>query len=297
MAMLTFSIVIPNFNSGVVLERCIRSLLAQEYPALQLIMADGGSTDESRAITERYRDRFDVVISEKDNGQADGINKGFAHARGDVVGWLCADDELLPGALEHVAGMFERNPDADVVNGACERHYPDGSTTIYKADADPWNVITVKDVIEQPSTFWRRALHERLAPLATDYYMAFDWDLWIRMRNAGAKLVTTDRVLSRYYFTEENKCGRAGNRFAEEAFRIIRQYGPHSGRLARVYRFLYKHFDLKGCYDRPVTCSRARWVAYWLTRAVLNLLIGPRLLNMYNWHFASCQERGLKWWE
>jgi len=294
---LTFSIVIPNFNSGAVLERCIESLLAQDYPHLQLIMADGGSTDESRAIIEKYRDRFDVVISEKDDGQADGINKGFARATGDIVNWLCADDELLPGALKHVAETFEANPDADVVNGACERIYPDGSVVVYRPDADPWRVIAIKDVIEQPSTYWRRALHERLAPLATEYYMAFDWDLWIRMRNSGATLVTTDRLLSRYHFTWDNKCGRAGNRFAEEAYRIIHQYGPLGGRLARVYRFLYKHFDLKGCYDRPVTCSRPRWLVYRATRAVLSLLIGPRLLNTYNWHFASCQERGLRWWE
>jgi glycosyltransferase involved in cell wall biosynthesis len=294
---LTFSIVLPNFNSGAVLERCIQSLLAQDYEGLQLIMADGGSTDESREIIERHRDRFDVVISEPDDGQADGINKGFAHATGDIVGWLCADDELLPGALKHVAETFETQPDADVVNGACERHYPDGSTVIYTPVADPWSVITIKDVIEQPSTFWRRALHERLAPLKTDYYMAFDWDLWIRMRNSGAKVVTTDRVLSRYYFTWDNKCGRAGNRFADEGFRIIRQYGPLGGRLANVYRFLYYHFDLKGCFDRPVTCSRFRWLVYWGARAVLRLFVGRRLLNMYNWHFAACQERGLKWWE
>jgi len=260
-------------------------------------MADGGSTDESRAIIERYRDAFDVVISERDDGQADGLNRGFTHATGDVFGWLCADDELLPGALEHVAGLFEQQPHADVVNGPCERVYPDGSRLIYPSAPDAWDVITVKDVFEQPSTFWRAALHEKLAPLDTTYYMAFDWDLWIRMRNAGATLVTTDEPLSRYYFTETNKCGRAGSRFADEASSIIRTYGPLSGRLATVYRVLYFHFDLKGCYDRPVTCSRLRWLLYWLTRGALRVLIGERLLNMYNWHFASCQERGLKWWE
>ena len=295
--MLRFSIVIPNYNSGAVLERCITSLLAQDYPQLQLIMADGGSTDASREIIDKYRDRFHVVISEKDDGQADGINKGFAHATGDIVNWLCADDELLPGTLKHVAEQFEQHPDADVVNGACERIYPDSSIVIYKPDPDPWSVITIKDVIEQPSTFWRRALHEKLAPLATDYYMAFDWDLWIRMRNSGAKLLTTDRTLSRYHFTESNKCGRAGSHFAEEAFRIIRKYGPLSGKLAHIYRFIYSHFDLKGCYDRPVKCSRFRWLLYWLTRCVLRVVIGKRLLNMYNWHFAACQERDMKWWE
>jgi len=295
--MLRFAIVIPNYNAGPVLERCIRSLLDQDYPELRLIMADAGSTDESRDVIERYRDAFDVVISEKDDGQADGLNKGFARADGDVFGWLCADDELLPGALKHVAETFDRHPDADVVNGACERIYPDGLRIIYPSAPDAWDVITVKDVIEQPSTFWRAELHRKLAPLDTSYYMAFDWDLWIRMAASRAKLVATDRTLSRYYFTDMNKCGRAGNRFAQEAYRIIRTYGPLRGRLAPIYRFIYHHFDLKGCYDRPVQCSRLRWFAYWLTRAVLRVLIGERLLNMYNWHFAACQERNMKWWE
>jgi len=294
--MLRFSIVIPNYNSGTVLERCIRSLLAQDYPALQLIMADAGSTDESREIIERYRDAFEVLISERDDGQADGLNKGFAQATGDIFGWLCADDELLPGALKHTAEVFGRDAGTAVVIGASERVHPDMSTVICWSGEDPWGPIHIKDVIDQPSTFWRRELHERLAPLDTSYYMAFDWDLWIRMRNSGAKAATTDRVLSRHYFTEYNKVGCAGNRFAEEAARIIKKYGPLSGRLADIYRLLYYQFDLKGCFDRPATCSRLRWLIYWWTRVVLRLLIGGRLLNMYNWHFAACQERGMKWW-
>lgn len=292
----TFSIVIPNYNSGPVLQRCIDSLLAQEYPQLQLIMADSCSTDESRAIIEKYRDRFSVLIVEKDKGQADGLNKGFARAEGEIRGWLCADDELLPGALHHVATLFAADPALDVVTGKCQRIMPDGTTRFLAGgDPDTWKKIGIQNIVEQPSTFWRSKLHQQLGQLDTTYHLGFDWDLWARMKKAGAKLHVTDRVLSRYYFSDSNKTGTAGKLFAKEAFRLVHKHGPLWGGLARIYRFLYKNFDLKGCYDKPPTCTRRRFIAFMWTMACLRVLIGRRLLLMYNWHFAACQERNIKW--
>ena len=116
------------------------------------------------------------------------------------------------------------------------------------------------------------------------------------MRDVGAKIVTTDRVLSRYYFSDTNKCGSAGNLFAEEAYLLIRQHGPLDGRLARAFRFIYRHFDLKGCLDKPPTCSRLRYWLFLATMSYLHMRVGPDLMNRYNWHFASLQERGLRWW-
>ncbi len=293
---LRISLVIPSYNSGRTLERAIQSLIAQNYPDLQLILADAGSTDESREILERYRGAFDVWISEPDGGQADGLNKGFARADGEIFGWLCADDELLPGALCHVASIFEANPAAGVVTGACERVYPDGSRALSPADSQAWDKIATLDVIEQPSTFWRAALHRSVGPLDTSFDLAFDWDLWCRFARARAALVTTEQVLSRYYFSSTNKSGSAGDLFAREAFRILRRYGPLRGRLAYIYRFLYRHFDLHGCWDAPGSCSALRIAAFLATLTVLRWTVGPRLLHRYNWHFAARQQRGLKWW-
>jgi glycosyltransferase involved in cell wall biosynthesis len=293
---LSFSIVIPNYNSGEVIERAICSLISQNYPHLQLIVADAGSNDSSRDIIQRYRNYFDTVITEKDHGQADGLNKGFSYARGDVFGWLCADDVLLPGALDHVADIFMKKPNADVVTGGCERVFEDGSTFITRADPDAFNKIGIQNLIEQPSTFWRAGLHRKIGPLDLGYYLGFDWDFWARMKNSHAHLATTDKVLSRYFFSNSNKCGRAGNLFAEEAFRLIRKYGPFFGALAYIYRFMYRHFDLKGCIDNPPACPKPRYLLYRMVRMMLRGLIGKTYLNMYNWHFASCQSRNLKWY-
>jgi glycosyltransferase involved in cell wall biosynthesis len=289
------SIVIPNHNSGEALERAIQSLLAQNYPNLELIAADAVSTDVSREILERHRQAFLTLLVEEDEGQADGLNKGFARAHGDVHGWLCADDELLAGALQHVAELFAQRPDADVVIGACERVFPDGSTRIIPSRADTWDIIGIQNVVDQPSVFWRADLHRRIGPIDTSYDLAFDWDFWCRMRDAGARLITTDRILSRYHFSATNKSGTAGRRHARESFRVVQHYGPRG--LAWIFRFLYRSFDLNGCYDHPPTCSRPRFAAFMASYAVLTVLIGRKRLHLYNWQFASCQERGMRWWD
>jgi len=291
-----FSIIVPNFNSGAVLERALRSVLEQDYPDLQLIVIDAGSSDASRAVLENYRPRFAVFVCEPDRGQADGLNKGFRLADGDIFGWLCADDVLEAGALRHVAQYFEAHPEADVVTGSCRRHFPDGSQRTTPPAADAWTSIGAQNVIEQPSTFWRARLHRRAGELDTSFQLAFDWDFWCRLRLAGARLATTRRVLSHYYFSAENKSGRAGDLHAREAFRILRRYGPLRGNLAHIYAFLYRHFDLHGFFDEPPACSGPRRILGRMTLGGLRALIGRRLLCLYNWHFASCQERGLKWW-
>ncbi len=291
-----FSIVIPNYNSGPLLERALRSVLAQNYPDLQIILADAQSTDASRQTIEEYRHVFDPLLCEKDDGQADGLNRGFRHARGDLHGWLCSDDELLPGALAHIAATFRSNPEADVVLGACERIYPDGRVAVTYPDPDAWRTIGLRDTIEQPSTFWSAALHRKLGELDPTFYLAFDWDFWCRMRDVGARLVATDQVLSRYHFSASNKSGSSGRRHLEEGLRIIRRHCPRGWLFAPAYRFLYEHFDLRGCYDLPPTCSPARAAAFRLTTKILTAVLGQDPLLLYNLHFASLQERGLPWW-
>lgn len=293
----SISLIVPNLNSGATLARALQSIIEQEVDGLQLIVVDGGSTDESLEICTRYWDAIDVLISEPDRGQADGINKGLAKASGDIVGWLCADDELLPGALEHVQEQFARLGPADVLVGRCERVFPDGSRFIAEVDSNIHDNICLRNTIEQPSTFWPRSLQEAVGPLDNSYYLSFDWVNWIRMRNAGATFHTTERVLSRYVFSENNKCNIAGNLFAEEAFRVIEEYGPLNGEIAEAYRTIYRYFDLRGCLDRPRRCSLPLYLQYLLTYLRFSLRYGSDYMRAYNWHFASLQERGIPWWQ
>lgn len=111
------SVVTISYNQAPFLEQAIRSITGQGYAELEYIVVDPGSIDGSRDIIERYRDRIATVVYELDNGPADGLNRGFSRATGDVLGFINADDTLLPGALEKVAAYFRRNPQVDAVCG------------------------------------------------------------------------------------------------------------------------------------------------------------------------------------
>ena len=104
------TLITPSYQQAEYLEECLASVQAQAYPDLEHIVVDGGSTDGSRAIIERYADRLAWWCSEKDGGQSDAINKGLGHATGQVFGWLNSDDLLLPGALLRVGEAFAADP-------------------------------------------------------------------------------------------------------------------------------------------------------------------------------------------
>ena len=111
------TVVTPSFNQGEFLERTILSIINQDYPNLEYIVCDGGSTDQSVSIIKKYEKYITWWCSEKDKGQTDAINKGFKRATGDVVGWINSDDVLLPGALWTVADFYANHPDTDFANG------------------------------------------------------------------------------------------------------------------------------------------------------------------------------------
>jgi 2-polyprenyl-3-methyl-5-hydroxy-6-metoxy-1,4-benzoquinol methylase len=117
------------------------------------------------------------------------------------------------------------------------------------------------------------------------------------MRIAGARLHITRRALARYYFSGLNKSSVAGHQHVVEGTRIVRRYGPLFGRMADVYGFMYRHFDLKGCMDEPPACSSARLQGYRAAKLALKLALGSKKIERYNWHFASLQERKLEWWD
>ena len=121
------SIVVPNFNQGRFLEACLTSILDQDYPDFEVVMVDGGSTDESREIIERYADRLTWWVIERDEGQADAINKGLRRCTGQVVNWVNADDRLTPGALRGIADAYLDHPAAAAWIGGCIRTDEEGA--------------------------------------------------------------------------------------------------------------------------------------------------------------------------
>jgi glycosyltransferase involved in cell wall biosynthesis len=177
------SIVTPSLNQARYLETAIQSVLSQDYPNLEYIIRDGGSTDGSVDILRRYESRLAQLAVEPDGGPAEAINRGFAAATGDILAWLNADDLYLPGALRAVAAAFTNQPEARLVYGegwyideAGERIEP---CRFVRRRFDRRYLVN-RDPILQPAAFWRRSVWEGTGPLDTSLRWVFDWEWFIR---------------------------------------------------------------------------------------------------------------------
>jgi hypothetical protein len=126
--------------------------------------------------------------------------------------------------------------------------------------------------------------------------LAFDWAWWNRLKRAGGQLATTPEILSHYYFSDTNKTSTGGMRVARQMYWVIKNFGPLNGRLADIYMFLFRHFDLHGCYDTPSNATPLRKWCYNRTLKILIRLYGKELIYSYNWNWASKQERSIRWY-
>lgn len=200
----TIALVTPSFNQARFLEATLRSVLDQGYPKLHYRVVDGGSSDGSAAILERYRPQLQGLTIEPDQGQYDAINKGFraalAASEAEVMGWLNSDDLLLPGALHSVGEIFAAFPEVEwiscLVRARCSHHGRiDAITTLpglareafahhrYLPAAEPFSAY---GFIQQESSFWRRSLWERAGgSLSTRHGLAGDYELWHRFFQHG----------------------------------------------------------------------------------------------------------------
>jgi GT2 family glycosyltransferase len=196
------SIVMPSFNQASYLEEAIRSVLDQNYPFLEFILVDGGSTDGSIEIISRYRAQCSAVIVESDKGQSDALNKGFSLATGEVMNWLCSDDLLEPGALERVAIAYRRH-EADLIAGGCVRIGGTRAQILHRhhnslklgvtGSLDALDILKFTRSWEaanyffQPEVFFSRRIWDLSgAMIKRHLYYAMDYDLWLRMALAGA---------------------------------------------------------------------------------------------------------------
>jgi glycosyltransferase involved in cell wall biosynthesis len=180
-----FTIVTPSYNQGRFLEKTILSVLNQDYPNLEYFVIDGGSSDETVSIIERYSRHIDYWVSEPDRGQSHAINKGFARATGELFGWLNSDDRLEAGALHIVAERAARCPDAGAFVGQGQMVDESEKLVYYKTPEDlsfagfcRW---TAGGDFMQPSCFFRRSAWEAAGPLDENIHIAMDLDLWLRM--------------------------------------------------------------------------------------------------------------------
>jgi glycosyltransferase involved in cell wall biosynthesis len=177
------SIVTPSYNQAPFLEETIRSVLDQDYPNLEYIIVDGGSTDGSLDIINRYADRLTWWVSEPDQGQTDALNKGLKQAHGDILAWLNSDDTYLPQAVSRAVSYLQVYPDTSMVYGDANLIDETG-TVIGKFPARQTNYQRLRRGfvhIPQQAAFFRASLWRQVGPLDPTFYFAMDYDLWVRL--------------------------------------------------------------------------------------------------------------------
>lgn len=214
------SITIPSFNQGLFLEQAIKSVIDQQYANLELFVIDGGSTDGSLSIIERYADRITWWTSERDGGQSDAINKGFNRSRGKYVNWLCSDDYLKSDALSRMTRFLEENPGLDGVFGNAEIVNARGDVIEVRREIPYDQLITVYafNYSLQPSALFRREAIERAGMVRTDMRYSMDHELWLRMHGAGSRFGYLNETLSGYRYHSQSK----GTMESAKVYRRIR---------------------------------------------------------------------------
>lgn len=188
------SVITITFNSEKTIEDTIKSVFLQEYHDLEYIIIDGGSTDRTLEICDRYNYHIAKLISEPDSGISDAFNKGVDLATGEVIGILNSDDMFWKNALNHVSEQMDK--DADVFFGNGMRLLPSGNMQRY--NVLPLNRLYDCMALVHPSVFIRKSSYEKFGSFSLDFKMSMDRELLLRMFNAGAKFQYTDEVLSIY---------------------------------------------------------------------------------------------------
>jgi glycosyltransferase involved in cell wall biosynthesis len=239
------SIVTLSFNQGPYLREAIESILQQGYPELEYIIVDPGSTDGSRELIQSYARHFSHIIFEPDRGAADGLNKGFARATGEVFGFLNADDLLMPGSLSRVNQFFTRNPHCDVAFG--NGHIIDASgqkLRHYRArDFTPVRFFYGGCSWLQQSTFFRAAEFKRSPGFNIENRTCWDGELFVTMVSQGARAGYIDADLSgfRIYPGSITGSGRLRRPYEEDFRRIFREVrGRPWGTLDKIWHFFYR---------------------------------------------------------
>jgi glycosyltransferase involved in cell wall biosynthesis len=219
------SIVTPSYNQASFLEETIQSVLSQEYPNLEYLIVDGGSTDGSLEIIRRYAnlapERLVWWVSEPDQGQTDAINKGFAHASGDIFAWLNSDDTYLPGAISEAVEFLQTHPEVGMVYGDATLVDRDGKVIgLFPARQTDFSRLRQGYVhIPQQASFFRADLWKRVGPLDPTFFFAMDYDLWVRIARL-APLRYYPRLWANFRLHDTGKSVVADSRCWPEMLRV-----------------------------------------------------------------------------
>lgn len=224
------SIITPSLNQDLFIEETIQSVLSQDYPNLEYLIVDGGSTDDTLQIVRKYNDRLSW-ISEKDKGQSAAINKGLRLVDGDIVAFLNSDDLYQPGTLMAVGEFFANHSEANWLTGLCINVDQSGNEIrqcirLYKNFWLRWNhhsFLQVLNYISQPSTFWKRSAINKVGYLNEQLHYTMDYDYWLRL-GQHYPLHVLYRDLAKFRIHSNSKSGATTYRQFDEELQVVEKY-------------------------------------------------------------------------
>ena len=202
------------------------SVLEQDYPNVDYWVMDGKSTDGSLELIKRYSERLAGWVSEKDKGQADGINKGFKRSEGEIVGWLNSDDRYLPGAIGNAVALFKKYPEAAFVYSDVESIDEVGKS-FNLMRYGRWKLADLMqfNIIGQPGVFMNRAVLEKAGYLDQSYHYLLDHELWLRMATIADPVYAAGQVWAQARIHGKAKNVADAEKFGPEAFRLAKWLG------------------------------------------------------------------------
>lgn len=273
------TIVAPVYNSEAFIEESILSVLNQTYPNIEYIIMDGGSTDGTVAIARRYADRL-TVISEKDNGQSDAINKGWKRAKGDIVAWLNADDLYLPDAVEKAVAHLQDHPQTGWVYGCATFVDENGKAGNYRYPIFDWSydkLLQFGCFIVQPTVFLRREVIDTFGYIDESLHFGMDYEYWLRIAKQYPPVFVPEiKVIVKIF--QETKSRSGGYKRLQEIETMLTQYGAT---------------------DLPIT-MRHQWVEAMLDNMMLHLRQGKwrdlRADYKRLWRYPPYVMRGIGKW-
>lgn len=255
------SVVVPSYNQGAFLAETLASIVYQDYESVELIVIDGGSSDNSLDVIREFDSHIDYWVSEPDSGQCGALIKGFAKASGDIFCWVCSDDQLLPGTLRRVAKEFRDNPEIELVYGDTEYLYPNGERVVKPRIGYHYQtMLRAFNIIAQPSSFFSAAVYRRVGGLDESLHYAMDYDLFVRF-GPTLRWRQLKESLSLYRLHKASKTVAMNSKFNDEWWRVRekalgRPIGAWDGLLRWLYTarvvwsFLLERGVLKLGYDR-----------------------------------------------
>jgi glycosyltransferase involved in cell wall biosynthesis len=254
------SIVTPSYNQSRYLEQTIQSVLDQDYPHIEYIVIDGGSTDGSVEIIDRYANQLAYGVSEPDEGQTDAINKGFNRARGDILAWLNSDDLYHPGAVAEAVAYLCDHPEVGMVYSDAD--YIDDTGKIIgqfpAAQTDYTRLRRGYVHIPQQAAFFRARLWNMVGPLDTTFYFAMDYDLWVRIATI-APIRYHPRTWASFRLHGDAKSLAAAEQCWPEMIRVHERLG---GRRLSV---IYAKYLIRRLFEpvMPLRLHARLWLQQW----------------------------------